>query len=109
MLVWCMLTNLGDQQLDHYSFSDLKRLAAQDDETVVAKATMYLSNQRIQVLQTCLMYEVDGFFYELPEEEVKHYARGEEVFHPEFGEPIDTDDIMVCFTPGPRLQRVAAR
>lgn len=106
--VWNALVN-ASTHLDHYSFSDIRRIAEVDDDKVVAQAVMYLSNPNLRVLNTCLMYEYRGYFYELPKEEANHYAKGEEVFHPELGEPISTADILVFFTPGPGLQEKTPR
>lgn len=105
--VWQGLTD-ANTQLDHYSFNDIQRLAAADDK-VVAQVVMYLSNPNMQVLKTCLMYEYRGYYLELPKDEVQHYAKGEEIFHPELGEPISTSDILVFFTLGSCLQKKAAR
>ncbi|WP_226858529.1 hypothetical protein [Diaphorobacter aerolatus] len=90
--------------MDHYTFDHLLHLAQAGDEAVVARALSYLATPRVKVLKTCLMYEFDGGFYELPEEEVRHYSRGEAVIHPEFGEPISESQIMICFTPGATLK-----
>lgn len=95
--------------LDHYTFDDLRQFAEQDDPAVVSQALLYLSNPKLRILKTCLMYEFNGGFFELPDDEVNHYSRGEEVFHPEYGEPIGEAEILVCFTPGACLQKKAAR
>ena len=105
--VWQALS-ARESQLDHYSFDDLQRCARDEDRTVVSQALLYLSNPRLKVLKTCLMYEFNGGFFELPAEEVAHYSKGEGVIHPEYGEPIDESEILVCFTPGAGLQQKAA-
>ena len=106
--VWKALASREDH-LDHYTFEDLRQFAEQDDPTVLSQALLYLSNPKLKVLKTCLMYEFNGSFLELPDDEVDHYSRGEEVIHPEYGEAIDESEILVCFTPGAGLQQKAAR
>lgn len=106
--VWHALTS-REEHLDHYTFADLQQFAQQDDPSVVSQAILYLSNPKLKVLKTCLMYEFDGGFFELPDDEVAHYSLGEEVIHPEFGELIDESEILVCFTPGANLQKKASR
>lgn len=106
--VWQALS-ARESHLDHYTFDDLLQFAEQDDRGVVSQALLYLSNPKLKVLKTCLMYEFNGGFFELPADEVAHYSRGEEVIHPEYGEPIDESEILVCFTPGAGLQQKAAR
>lgn len=105
--VWHALSS-REHQLDHYTFDDLVHLAQANDESLVTRALSYLATPRVRVLKTCLMYEFDGGFYELPEEEVRHYSRGEAVIHPEFGEPIPESRIMICFTPGSTLKNKGA-
>jgi hypothetical protein len=105
--VWHALAS-REHQLDHYTFDYLLGLTQARDESLVARALSYLSNPRLRVLKTCLMYELDGSCYELPEEEVRHYSRGEAVIHPEFGEPIPESQIMICFTPGAALKNRGA-
>lgn len=100
--IWKALT-ARSYQLDHYTFADLAQLSGESDESLIAKALLYLANPKIRVLKTCIMYEFDGAFFELPTEEVAHYSKGEPVIHPEFGEPIPESEILLCFTPGPRL------
>jgi hypothetical protein len=102
------LTN-EEKRLDHYSFGDLLRFAAEDDQKVVARAVMYLANPSLRVLETCLMYEFRGYFYDLPKEEIQHYAKGEVVYHPELGQPLSSSEILVCFAPGVGLKEQAAR
>lgn len=101
--VWKALSK-RDYQLDHYSFAELAQLAEASDESLVSKALLYLANPKLKVLKTCLMYEFDGQLIELPEDEVAHYSKGEAVIHPQFGEPIPESEILICFTPGLRLQ-----
>lgn len=101
--VWHALS-ARDHQLDHYTFSELHKLAKVSDESLVSKALLYLANPKLKVLKTCLMYEFNGNYFELPNEEVMHYAKGEGVIHPEFGKPIPESEILLCFTPGIRLQ-----
>lgn len=101
--VWHALSS-REHQPDHYTFDDLLHLTQAGDESVVARALSYLATPRVRVLEICLMYETNGGFYELPEEEVGHYSRGEAVIHPEFGEPIPESQIMICFTPGVTLK-----
>lgn len=105
--VWHALSSREDQP-DHYTFDDLLHLTQAGDEAVVARALSYLATPRLRVLEISLMYETNGGFYELPEEEVGHYARGEPVIHPEFGEPIPESQIMICFTPGFALKNKGA-
>lgn len=105
--VWHALS-AQDHQLDHYAFDDLLQIAHTSDELLVSRALSYLATPRVRVLKTCLMYEYDGGFHELPEEEVWHYSRGEAVIHPEFGEPIPESEIMICFTPGAALRNKGA-
>jgi len=64
---------------------------------------LYLASPKLKVLKTCLMYEFADGIFELPEDEVAHYANGDDVIHPDSGEPIPESEILVCFTPGPRL------
>jgi len=104
--VWQALS-ARESHLDHYSFDDLLQLSEQADRALVSQALLYLSNPRLKVLRTCLMYEFNGGYFELPAEEVAHYARGEGVIHPEYGEPVDESAILVCFTPGVGLLRKA--
>ena len=104
--LWTALASREDH-LDHYTFDDLRRFAEQDDLAVLSQALLYLSNPKLKVLKTCLMYEFNGCFLELPDDEVDHYSRGEEVIHPEYGEAIGESEILVCFTPGVGLQRKA--
>jgi hypothetical protein len=105
--VWHALS-ARECQLDHYTFGDLLELAQASDESLVTRALSYLATPKMRVLKTCMMYEFDGGFYELPEEEVRHYSRGEAVIHPEFGEPIPESQIMLCFTPGATLKNKGA-
>jgi len=105
--VWHALSK-RTYQLDHYSFAELAQLAGANDESLVSKALLYLANPKLKVLKTCLMYEFDGQLKELPNDEVAHYSRGESVIHPEFGEPIPASEILMCFTPGVRLQSKGA-
>ena len=93
-------------QLDHYTFGDLAQLAGIPDHSIVSTALLYLANPKLKVLRTCLMYEFNGLLLELPEEEVAHYSQGEIVIHPEFGEPMSESEILLCFTPGIRLQKM---
>jgi hypothetical protein len=101
--VWHTLFAQG-YQLDHYTFSELAQLTKSSDEKLVSRVLLYLASPKLKVLSTCLMYEFEGGLFELPEGEVAHYAKGEEVIHPEFGEPIPESEILLCFTPGPRLR-----
>ena len=101
--IWRALSSKG-YQLDHYTFSDLAQLSESTDEPLVSRALLYLATPKLKVLKTCLMYEFDGGIFELPNEEVARYARGESVIHPEFGEPIPESEVLVCFTPGSRLR-----
>jgi hypothetical protein len=105
--VWHALSS-REHQLDHYTFNDLLHLAKANDESLVTRALSYLATPRVRVLKTSLMYEFDGGFYELPEEEVRHYSKGEAVIHPQFGEPIPDSQIMICFTPGAALKNKGA-
>lgn len=106
--VWHALS-ARENQLDHYTFAELLQFAGVNDESQVSRALLYLANPKLKVLQTCLMYEFNGNFLELPDEEVKHYSKGEVVIHPEFGEPIPESEILLCFTPGARLQDEGAK
>lgn len=105
--VWHALSS-RKHQLDHYTLDDLLHMAQTDDEPLVTRALSYLTNPKVKVLKICLMYEFDGSFYELPEEEVRHYSRGEPMIHPELGEPIPESRIMLCFTPGVTLRNNGA-
>lgn len=105
--VWKALASCEDH-LDHYTFEDLRQFAEQDDPAVLSQALLYLSNPKLKVLKTCLMYEFNGSFIALPDDEVDHYSTGEEVIHPEYGQPIEESEILVCFTPGAGLQQRAA-
>lgn len=105
--IWHDLSS-REHQLDHYTFDHLLHLAQANDESLVSRALSYLATPRMKVLKTCLMYEFDGGFYELPEDEVRHYSQGEVVIHPEFGEPIPESQIMICFTPGSTLKKKGA-
>lgn len=105
--VWQALAS-RESHLDHYTFDDLQQFAEEADRTVVSQALIYLANPKLKVLKTCLMYEFNGGFFELPAEEVAHYSKGEGVIHPEYGERIDESEILVCFTAGAGLQRKAA-
>lgn len=106
--VWEALAD-RESHLDHYTFDDIQKFAEEDDRSVVAQVVLYLSNPKLKVLQTCLMYEFNGLYIELPEDEILHYSNGEEVIHPEYGEPLPESEILVCFTPGAGLQGKAAR
>jgi hypothetical protein len=55
------------------------------------------------------MYEDDGYFFELPAEELAHYARGEPLIHPRFGERLSEAEVLVCFSPGAALNPGEAR
>ena len=101
--IWQTLSE-REFQLDHYTFGELVELAKSNDEAVASRALLYLASPKIKVLSTCLMYEFDGGFFELPKEEISHFARGETVIHPESGSPLLESELLVCFTPGPRLQ-----
>ena len=90
-------------QLDHYTFAELQDISKEADETVVSKALLYLSNPRLKILKTCLLYEFRGIYSELPSDEVDHYSKGERVIHPDYGEPLSESEILVCFTPGDSL------
>ncbi|AVT13641.1 hypothetical protein [Paracidovorax avenae] len=105
--VWHALS-AREQPLDHYTFDHLLQLSQVSDGPLVSRALSYLATPRLKVLKTCLMYEFDGGFYELPEDEVRRYSRGEAVIHPEFGEPIPEVEIMICFTPGSALKNKGA-
>lgn len=105
--VWHALSS-REQQLDHYTFNDLCQMAQASDDASVSRALSYLATPRLMVLKICLMYEFDNGFYELPEEEVWHYSKGEAVIHPVFGEPIPESGIMICFTPGAALKNKGA-
>lgn len=105
--VWRALS-ARQSHLDHYTFSDLQKLAEEPDVALVSLALLYLSNPRLKILKTCLMYEFRDGYFELPDEEVAHYAKGEVVIHPEFGEPIPESEILICFTPSVGLQRKEA-
>lgn len=101
--VWHALSNRA-YQLDHYSFAELAHLAEASDESLLSKALLYLATPKLKVLNICLLYEFDGQLIELPDDEVAHYSMGETVIHPQFGEPIPESEILMCFTPGVRLQ-----
>lgn len=101
--VWRSLFSQG-YQLDHYTFSELAQLSNSSDEELVSRVLLYLATPKLKVLNTCLMYEFQDGLFELPEEEVDHYAKGEEVIHPHYGVPIHESEIVFCFTPGPRLR-----
>jgi hypothetical protein len=101
--IWHVLSNRA-YQLDHYSFAELAKLTEATDESLVSKALLYLANPKLRVLKICLMYEFDGQLIQLPDEEVAQYSKGEVVIHPQFGEPIPESEILMCFTPGLRLQ-----
>ena len=105
--VWRALSS-REHQLDHYTFSDLHLYSQVSDESLVAQALTYLASPRLRVLKTCLMYEFNGGFYELPEAEVRRYAHGQAVIHPEFGEPIPDSEILICFIPGATLKKEGA-
>jgi len=90
-------------QLDHYTFGELAELAKANDEVLTSTVLLYLASPKLKVLKTCLMYEFADGIFELPEDEVAHYANGDDVIHPDSGEPIPESEILVCFTPGPRL------
>lgn len=100
--IWHALSAL-EHQLDHYTFGELVVLSGTHDESLVARALLYLSTPKLRVLKTCLMYEFDGNLFELPDDEVTHYWKGESVIHPEFGEPMPESEILICFTSGVRL------
>lgn len=104
--VWMALDS-REAHLDHYTFDDLQQFSKQDDPAIVSQVLLYLSNPKLRVLKTCLMYEFNGGFFELPDDEVAHYSLGEEVIHPEYGEPINESEILVCFTSGAGLQQKA--
>lgn len=101
--IWYALSN-REFQLDHYTFEELIKVAGTHEESLVSQALLYLSTPKLKVLKTCLMYEFDGSLFELPDEEVAHYSKGEAVVHPEFGEPMHESQILICFTSGARLQ-----
>lgn len=104
--VWHALINEG-LVFDHYSFDQLQNLSREEDKSNVSRALLYLASPRLEVLRTCLMYEFDGNFLELPTEEIVHFFRGDEVIHPELGEPIPPNHILICFTPGRTLLKGA--
>jgi hypothetical protein len=89
--------------LDHYSLDDLQQLSKESDTGFASKALLYLANPRLRVLRTCLMYEFQGMLFELPDEEMDHYSKGEAVIHPELGAPIPESEILICFTAGAEL------
>jgi hypothetical protein len=101
--VWQALSTRTSQK-DHYTFAELTSFAGSADELSVSRALLYLASPKLKVLKTCLLYEFNEILSELPVEEVEHYARGEAVIHPEFGEPISASDILVCFVPGAQLR-----
>jgi hypothetical protein len=88
---------------EHYTFRDLAALSNTDDEVVVSKALLYLAAPRIKILKARLMYEWDGFFHDLPDDEVENYSKGEEVVHPQNGEPLDSSQILISFILGDAL------
>lgn len=105
--VWHALS-AREHQLDHYTFAELAALSQASDEADVAKALLYLVSPKLKVLKTCLMYEFNGYIFELPDEEVSHFSKGEAVIHPDLGEPLPESEILMCFAPGVRLQREGA-
>lgn len=105
--IWTALSQRASH-LDHYTFEDLLGFAEAKDPSPVAEALLYLSNPRLRILKTCLMYESRGLLVELPPEEVEHYSKGEGVIHPDRGEPIEDSEILICFTPGAALLQKAA-
>ncbi len=105
--IWRALS-AQQSHLDHYTFRDLQQLAEEPDVALVSKALLYLSNPRLKILKICLMYEFRDCYFELPDDEVTHYSKGEVMIHPEFGEPIPKSEILVCFTPSVGLQRKKA-
>ena len=102
--VWHALST-REHQLDHYTFAELSELSLGGEESDVSKALLYLASPKLKVLKTCLMYEFNGYFLELPDEEVAHFSRGETVIHPDLGEPLPGSEILLCFAPGAQLQR----
>lgn len=94
---------------DHYTFGDFRQFSNEAGDKVLARALIYLATPRLQVLQTCLMYQFNDLLLELPEEEVTHYSSGEAVIHPEFGEPIAEADLLMCFTAGRALRPEGAK
>ena len=105
--VWETLAS-SKVHLDHYTFHDLQKISELDDPAQVSQALLYLSNPKLKVLKTCLMYEFNGGFFELPDLEVAHYSSGEGVIHPEYGELLDESEILICFTPGTGLHSKAS-
>jgi hypothetical protein len=101
--VWRALS-AQNYQLDHYTFAELAQIAKSNDEQLISRVLLYLATPKLSILRTCLMYEFDGGIFELPADEVAHYAKGDEVIHPELGEPIPESEILMCFTPGSRLR-----
>ena len=102
--VWHALSSRKHQS-DHYDFAELAELAQVGDESEISKALLYLASPKLKVFKTCLMYEFNGYFLELPEEEVSHFSKGEAVIHPELGDPLPKSEILLCFVPSVRLQR----
>jgi hypothetical protein len=90
--------------LDHYTLGTLEEIADVGDDRTLARAVMYLALPKIGVLAKSLMYEdADGFFRELDETAVADYAMGRGCVHPRSGIPMEDDDLLIVFVPGPQL------
>lgn len=102
--IWSQLSG-SHKLIDHYSYGDLQALTKVDDMTSLTRAVMYLATPLLGVLKPALMYEFEGQILELPEDELSHFALGESVIHPHFGEPISDAQLFLAFEPGERLLR----
>jgi hypothetical protein len=99
--LWKGLQN--DTPADHYTLGTLRELSHAEDSESLAVAVMYLATAKVGVLETSLLYEVDGLFVEVPQEDQLLHSRGEPVVHPRSGMPMEDDQLFVVFVPGPKL------
>lgn len=89
---------------DHYTFNELKDLAAAREERDLAQALLYLSNSNLRVLKPSFLYETErGDIFELPSVEADRFVLGQTVIHPDSGMPLDPSEVLVAFVPGDQL------
>lgn len=100
--LWAVLSQ-RDVQLDHYSFEELSSYAGSDDDSLMSRVVLYFASPKLKIIRLCIMYESEGCWVALPDEEVERYSSGESVVHPELGVVIDDSDLIVCFVPGDAL------
>ena len=92
-----------DVELFNYVFEEVYTYDGSDDDSLMSRVVLYVANLMLKIIRLCIMYESEGCWVALPDEEVERYSSGESVVHPELGVVIDDSDLIVCFVPGDAL------